>query len=355
MAEEKSKEPVLIDDDGVVLFPMRITGTGKTTRQTEQGEIEFDRPAETFLGDKFAKSCISVPVVVNGDGEHPKDAGFDKTVGTIAETFVDGSELWAVCRITDGDFFEALKNGDFSTSPYIRSALNETESGVVETDPELIHLAVVTAGFWDSEKPAIGGIEKKENDMNEEEKKQLFDSIGGISKTLDSLNERITAIEEKKEEGIKDSATAETKDHTPEQMEELNNTLSAISETVAKLGERLDAMEAKTADSAVEPMSEEDEEKEELIETISNIADMAKGTTVRIKRISITPKASKSEILRSFLASNQDSLSEENKGFAEVLDAKNYRAALHGLDDIKSAIENSKKQAEHVKKTGFVR
>ena len=160
MAEDKSKNPVIIEEDGVLLVPMRITGTGEKVRQTTEGEMLFDRPAEIFLSDEFAKSCISVPVVVNGDGEHPLDAGFDKTVGVIAETFVDGSELWGVCRITDSRFFEALQKGDFSTSPYVRRKTHKDGEAIVESDPELVHLAIVTNGFWDSEKPAIGGIKE---------------------------------------------------------------------------------------------------------------------------------------------------------------------------------------------------
>lgn len=349
MAEEKSKDPVIIEEDGVFLVPMRITGTGEKVRQTTEGEMLFDRPAEIFLGDEFAKSCISVPVVVNGDGEHPLDAGFNKTVGVIAETFVDGSELWGVCRITDSRFFEALQNGDFSTSPYVRRRTHKDGETIVESDPELVHLAIVTNGFWDSEKPAIGGV--KEYKMTEEEKKEILDSICGMTKQLDSLNERITAIEEKKEE-VKDTAAEPVKDHTPEQMEELNKTLAAITETVAKLSERLDAMEA-AADS-VEPVTEEDEEREELIETISNIADSAKGI-VEIKRVSATPRAKKSDILKKFIAENLCHVSEENKGFGEVLDSKNYRVALHALDDIRNAIETKKKETEPKKETGFAR
>lgn len=351
MAEEKSKTPVILEDDGVLLVPMRITGTGEKVRQTTEGEMLFDRPAEIFLGDEFAKSCISVPVVVNGDGEHPLDAGFDKTVGVIAETFVDGSELWGVCRITDSRFFEALQKGDFSTSPYVRRKTHKDGETIIESDPELVHLAIVTNGFWDSEKPAIGGI--KEHNMTEEEKKEILDSIGGLSKQLDSLNERITAIEEKKEEDVKDTTDEPVKDHTPEQMEELNKTLAAITETVAKLSERLDAMEAATADS-VEPVTEEDEEREELIETISNIADSAKGI-VEIKRVSATPRAKKSDILKKFIAENLCHVSEENKGFGEVLDSKNYRVALHALDDIRNAIEAKKKETEPKKESGFAR
>lgn len=350
MAEEKSKTPVILEEDGVLLVPMRITGTGEKVRQTTEGEMLFDRPAEIFLGDEFAKSCISVPVVVNGDGEHPLDAGFDKTVGVIAETFVDGSELWGVCRITDSRFFEALQKGDFSTSPYVRRKTHKDGETIIESDPELVHLAIVTNGFWDSDKPAIGGI--KEHSMTEEGKKEILDSIGGLSKQLDSINERLTAIEEKKEEDVKDTTEEPVKDHTPEQMEELNKTLAAITETVAKLSERLDAMEA-AADS-VEPVTEEDEEREELIETISNIADSAKGI-VEIKRVSATPRAKKSDILKKFIAENLCHVSEKNKGFGEVLDSRNYRDALHALDDIRNAIEAKKKETEPKKESGFAR
>lgn len=352
IAEDKSKDPVIIEEDGVLLVPMRITGTGEKVRQTTEGEMLFDRPAEIFLGDEFAKSCISVPVVVNGDGEHPLDAGFDKTVGVIAETFVDGSELWGVCRITDSRFFEALQKGDFSTSPYVRRRTHKDGETIVESDPELVHLAIVTNGFWDREKPAIGGI--KEYTMTEEEKKEILDSLGGVTKQLDSLNERITAIEKEKEEEekVKDTVEEPVKDHTPEQMEELNKTLAAITETVAKLSERLDAVEA-AADS-VEPVTEEDEEREELIETISNIADSAKGI-VEIKRVSATPRAKKSDILKKFIAENLCHVSDENKGFGEVLDSKNYRVALHALDDIRNAIEAKKKETEPKKDSGFAR
>lgn len=353
MAEEKSKDPVILEEDGVLLVPMRVTGTGEKVRQTTEGEKLFDRPAEIFLGDEFAKSCISVPVVVNGDGEHPLDAGFNKTVGVIAETFVDGSELWGVCRITDSRFFEALQKGDFSTSPYVRRRTHKDGETIVESDPELVHLAIVTNGFWDSEKPAIGGI--KEYTMTEEEKKEILDFLGGMTKQLDSLNERLTAIEgEKKEEEVKDTAKEPVKDHTPEQMEELNKTLSAIMETVAKLSERIDAMEAAAADS-VEPFTKEDEEREELIETISNIADSAKGV-IDIKRVSATPRAKKTDILKKFIAENLCYVSDENKGFGEVLDSKNYRVALrHALDDIRSAIEAKKKETEPKKESGFAR
>lgn len=347
MAEEKSKNPVILEEDGVLLVPMRITGTGEKARQTTEGEMLFDRPAEIFLAEEFAKSCVSVPVVVNGDGEHPIDAGFDKTVGVIADTFVDGSELWGVCRITDSRFFESLQKGDFSTSPYVRRKTHKDGGTIVESDPELVHLAIVASGFWDSEKPAIGGI--KERNMTEEEKK-ILDSVGEMKEILDSLNERITAIEEKKEE-VK-NAEEPVKDHTPEQMEELNKTLAAITETVAKLSERLDAMES--AANSVEPVTEEDEEREELIETISNIADSAKGI-IEVKRVSATPRARKSEILKKFIAENLCHVSEENKGFGEVLDSRNYRVALHALDDIRTAIESKKKEAEPKKESGFAR
>lgn len=351
MAEEKSKDPVILEGDGVLLVPMRITGTGEKVRQTTEGEMLFDRPAEIFLADEFAKACISVPVVVNGDGEHPLDAGFDKTVGVIAETFVDGSELWGVCRITDSRFFEALQKGDFSTSPYVRRRTHKDGETIIESDPELVHLAIVTNGFWDSEKPAIGGI--KEYTMTEEEKKEILDSLGGMTKQLDSLNERLTAIEEKKEKEVKDTAAEPVKDHTPEQMEELNKTLAAITETVAKLSERLDAMEAAAADS-VEPFTEEDEQREELIETISNIADSANGV-IEFRRVSFSPRAKACEILKKTIAENIQYVSDKNKGFGEVLNRENYSAALDSLNDIKKTIESKKKETEPKKESGFTR
>lgn len=358
MKEGKDKTPRLIENYRLYLVPMRITGTGESEREIEGQTVKFNRLADFFLSDDFAQSCISCPVIY-AEGEHTQDGGINKTVGVIAETYADNEELWGIVKITDESFFAAVEKGDISTSPFIVSEIEDREGVKTEVDGDLIHLAIVTNGYWDNEKDAIGGLDKSGGKMTEEEKKELKDSI--VSEIKDSLQALTTAgskaEEETKEEEtkevkeVKDEEKAEVKDHEGEELVKLNETLASIIERLEKLEQAKE--EVKTEDS-VEGLSEDEQEKEELIKTISEIADSARGF-LTVNRVKIPSNAKKSEILRGFISANISHVRDENKVFGEIADSRLYKSALVALDDIRAEIRSKMNETKKTTNCGFAR
>lgn len=358
-AEEaaKTRTPIFLEEYGAFFVPLRITGTGKRERQTEEGERVFDRPAAVFLSDAFAARCVGCPVVVTDDGTHPDGAGFNCVVGTIKKTFADeeAAELWGVAEILDKRFFDAVGRGDLSTSPFIKSNIMETEGGeYVEQSPELVHLAIVSAGFWDTNKPAIDGLKNKGGNTMDDEK--IVNALETLVKKIEELSEKIDAMKpaEVKDgiEEVKDEAGAEVKDHEPEAQAKLDEELAEMKAAIAALAEKVDGA-AKTEEGGepaaeVEIETEDDAEKDNLIDAISNIADSARGV-VEVKRVRFTPNAKKTEILKKFIGANIAFVSDDNKGFAEVLTEGQYRLALRALDDIRGAVKLEREKTEQPK------
>ena len=196
--------------------------------------------------------------------------------------------------------------------------------------------------------------------MDEE---KIVNALETLVKKIEELNEKIDAmkpakvkekVEEVKDgiEEVKDEAKAEVKDHEPEAQAKLDKELAEMKAAIAALVEKVDAA-AKTKGGGepaaeVEVETEDDAEKNNLIDAISNIADSARGV-VEVKRVRFTPNAKKTEILKKFIGANIAFVSDDNKGFAEVLTDGQYRLALRALDDIRGAVKLEREKTEQPK------
>jgi hypothetical protein len=137
-------------------YRLRISGTGVAWRARHQ---EFCyRPASIWLAPEMCERVAGLPVVA----EHPPGGALDgrsfyeRIVGICVLGFLEGDELWAVCRIIDDGAAAILNSGSYDTSPAVTFSSDQNtilnigdEPLLLEGNPRhLDHLALVAAGVW---------------------------------------------------------------------------------------------------------------------------------------------------------------------------------------------------------------
>lgn len=197
------------------LWAIRITGTGVAYRDI-RNEWCY-RPAEVYLNDEFLARCAGLPVIFVHPEKKPKldSKEFnDRIVGTVFVPYLEGEDVWAVCRIYDEPTIEILLKEKFSTSPGVVFSANsgnrtlkaaDGTTLLIEGKPALLdHIALVTAGVWDKGGPPTGvsTITEEPIGMTEEEKaaadKARKDSEAKLDAIMDSLkrvDSRMDAME----------------------------------------------------------------------------------------------------------------------------------------------------------------
>lgn len=224
------------DYENIVLFNMRITGTGTAFRH-KWGEFVQRDPA-LYLNDDFLARCNGLPVIM----EHPKghvltsDEFSDRAIGTIMLPYIKGDEVWGIAKIYDATAAKMMKDEQLSTSPAVvwrdpdvntRLETRDGESVLIEGPPSLLdHLAVCRVGVWDK---------------------------GGLPEGIDTKGVIIMADDKKKPAVAADDAG--DKGGTP--LDRLLKGLDAMNAKFDTFGSRLDAIEQKQAKAVVKADADE--------------------------------------------------------------------------------------------------
>lgn len=207
----------------VWLFAMRITGTGTAYRMALDEYVY--RPPENYLSDEFLQRCSGLAVIF----EHPAKNVLnskefaDRVVGSIVLPYILGDEVWGVAKIYDDAAAQAMLEQQMSTSPAVvfrksdgnsTIALDDGRQLLIEGEPFLLdHLAICEQGVWDKGGDPTGVLlthgeadkmtdediaakAKADADKEAEEKakadssdmmKTIMDSLGALSKRMDSM------------------------------------------------------------------------------------------------------------------------------------------------------------------------
>lgn len=188
IASGEAGSPQIVGE--MALFAMRVTGTGIAYRKKED-EYAYRDP-ENYLTDEFLARCNGLPVI----WEHPESGKLDsdefknRVVGSVFLPYIQGDEVWAVCRIYDAEAVKQMVENQLSTSPSVIESVQseenqvELESGkmiLVEGKPSILdHLAVCSVGVWDKgEAPSGVKSDSLEVNMPNEKVEVKADAEGG--------------------------------------------------------------------------------------------------------------------------------------------------------------------------------
>ena len=229
------------------LFCLRISGTGVSYRP-QINEFVFRR-GDDYLTSEFLARIGGLPVVMY----HPEKNILDSksyassVIGAVMLPYVQGDEVWAVCRVHDDAAAEQLQAEKMSTSPgvlvgrdSVKLELTDGSKLLIESEPALIdHLAICERGVWDKgEEP--GGVkaeirgdsamaDKSKEELEKETREDaarkdaeekarkdsekldvLLKGVNSVAKRMDSMCERMDAFE-KDDKARKDAAEEERK------------------------------------------------------------------------------------------------------------------------------------------------
>lgn len=275
---------------GYWLFDIRITGTGAAYRSSAD-ETAWRDPND-YLHDEFLARCNGLPVLL----EHTDAGGLNseewakRSVGTVFLPYIKTDEVWGIAKIYDEHTVKLLLKYQMSTSPDVWVAtpdnfihIDGQPKILIEGGPDVIdHIAICWAGVWDKggEPTGINSNGTGDFDMAtpEEEAKakkdaaeatearekadaEFRDAVMGGMKKLDSVCERMDAMEAKLD-AKKDEDESE-EDKAKKDAEEAEAKEKAEKEDRAKkdaaaLSSRMDEIEGKI------PAERSDEETAEM-------------------------------------------------------------------------------------------
>ncbi|MDA8149781.1 MAG: DUF2213 domain-containing protein, partial [Nitrospiraceae bacterium] len=199
--------------ENVVLFDLRITGTGLSKRDHPDEYVL--RPAENFLTQEFVERCNGLPVIFEHPGESilTTDEYRERAIGTIILPYIKEDEVRGIAKIFDIDAANLMMETHISTSPgvvfrddkesfYIDDL--DGERVLVEGVPSYVdHLAICKSGVWDKgETP--NGVNRGEITMPEEKPKEevkkdsegstVEELLGKIMERMDAQDKRLDAM-----------------------------------------------------------------------------------------------------------------------------------------------------------------
>ena len=322
-------DPVM--SNGYMLIPLRITGTGEKEREYKGRKYNFIRPLNDFQSEDFLKECCGLPITVG----HPKEGmvladNFDGVVGTVFYPFIKEEEVWGVCKIYKPEVF--LMEEIQSTSPLVLSDNHLSEDGdLVEDFQHINHVALVKEGFWD--KKEDGQITQiGENIMAEEKKEDVMPETAPAPAVEEKKEdaEETPAVEEKKEDVMPTPAPAPAVEEKKEDAEEKkeDSEMSEIEQLKARIKE-LEKTEKQEAGSFEElaqeheEYTEEDREKDTVLDELMYMADDAQGgLSTEIKVLKPHRNESFASYIKSILKSNSKFVPEEYKSIIAKMDDK---------------------------------
>lgn len=319
----------IVATDKCLLVPMRITGTGITERTMKDAngitiKYPIDRPADVFLSDRFLKMCNGLPVCFYHpqDGEGFTSLNFDNwkehIVGDIFYPYVKGTEVWGVAKIFDLSMLDAFRDGIVSTSPFVTST-NELGDGVyVEKLEDINHVAIVPAGHWDTDQPAITAnrqIQTKEELMaDEKDTAEVAEPI-----KADANVEQVAPVAPAKPDAEVETPAEQAAED--DRVASLEQAVAGITQGLAEVQATLKALVE--SDKAVhegidDPVVGEDEEKKaEAVNALTEMADAAHAEVKIVKPVPLD-KESVPEYKRRIIAHNSALLDPEYLGLAKV-------------------------------------
>lgn len=343
----------IVATDKCLLVPMRITGTGITERTMKDAngitiKYPIDRPADVFLSDRFLQMCNGLPVCFYHpqDGQGFTSLNFDNwkehVVGTIFYPYVKGNEVWGVAKVFDLSMLDAFRDGIVSTSPFVTST-NEIGDGVYREKLEDInHVAIVPAGHWDTDQPAITAnkeIQMKEDLMADENKPVVE------AEKADANVEQIAADPVKPDAEVETPAEQAAEDDRVGKLEaavaDITSVIAGLKASVDKLIQTDEAVHAEA-----DPVVGEDEEKK--AEAVNALTEMADAAHAEVKIVRPVPMAKESvpEYKRRIVAHN---LALVDPAYAGLVKVKADSAIEPLLDKaIESIGVNSKKKSDEL-------
>jgi hypothetical protein len=353
----------IIATDGHLLVPMRITGTGITKRNYvdktgKQVEFFIDRPKEDFLSDRFLQCCNGLPVCFfHATDGLTYDNWKDYIVGDIFYPYIKGDQVWGVAKIWDISMLDAFKDGYDSTSPFVTSKNTLGEDNILrESFEDIDHVAIVEAGHWDNGEPAItqDTILTKEDLMDETKKPEpKIDDASNIAQLNPDQKKDAepavpavadpTAVPAEQQENAKITALEAKVDKLISIVEALVQSDKAVHAEVKP--EATPAVEDKkdviapvaTGEETPELSGDDEEEKGELVNAVSEMVDSA-HTEVKIKKPADKPNLSSSEYLRRVLSYNKEYVDPKYHCLFQKIDSANKKLALDALDDMKKKV-----------------
>lgn len=184
--------------ENMMLYAMRMSGTGVSYRK---GLDEFVwRDPGIWNTPEMAERCAGVPLIF----EHPatsilnSEEFSDRVIGTVMFGYVQGNELWCLCRVYDAGVIQMLEEEKLSTSPAVvfrnpdvnsKMKLEDGSDLLVEGVPSCIdHLAVCEKGVWDKGGPALG-IEQVDVKADAETKDDVTLSIPLLIRLMEYARE----------------------------------------------------------------------------------------------------------------------------------------------------------------------
>lgn len=353
----------IVATDKCLLVPMRITGTGITEREIKDAngitiKYPIDRPADVFLSDRFLQMCNGLPVCFYHpqDGQGFTSLNFDNwkehVVGTIFYPYVKGTEVWGVAKVFDLSMLDAFRDGIASTSPFVTSK-NEIGDGVyVEKLEDINHVAIVPAGHWDTDQPAITA--NKEIQMKEDLMADKENPVAEADKKADADVTQVNPAETVKKPDAEAPQALAGDDQPAEDARfgKLEAAVASLTEGMAAIKGSLDALVA--SDKEVhenidaDPIVGEDEEKKAA--TVNALTEMADAAHAEVKIVRPIPVNGESvpEYKRRVLAHN---VALVDPAFAGLVKVKADSAIEPLLDKgIESIGVNAKKKSDELYK-----
>lgn len=361
--------------------PLRITGTGKAERLDSNGMARIvDRKLELFGSEEWMDTYKNIPIVL----EHPKDenglfvrAGYDHGVfiGNTIDSYIKDNEIWGIARLHEKEVIDALKGGEeLSTSPhFITKEVLQDDEIYLELPININSLAIVSSGFWDkkSKEPAI---DTSEINITEEVVMEKADSV--LEADLTSKEEKVDESTEKEVDALKDVEVKEGEQYEAlaKQVEKLGEELEKLSkehkeldkgdsmeqeeakieekveevlqgdtieEAEEKLKEAVQSVSAESEDVEDENRTEEDEEREKILDVIHETADSAVGLNLRVPHFG-AKRLKPVYVIKKFAQNNKGYLNEKYHGLLEKIDSKDGILARDMLENMISNI-NAKK------------
>lgn len=144
-------------------MPIRITGTGVTTREFIMGEgfvgeFKIDRLKHIFMTDRFIEQCGRIPVLLDHpDYDNSSLLSFNSPkslkhiIGNTIKAYKKGDEIWGIAKLFDLNLLPMIGKTIFSTSPAVTSNMppREVDNLCEESPIEINHIAFVKKGYWD--------------------------------------------------------------------------------------------------------------------------------------------------------------------------------------------------------------
>lgn len=254
--------------ENLTLVALRITGTGIAYRSRDNEFVHRD-PA-IYLNDEFLARCNGLDVIVDHPEKATlnSDEYMNRVVGSIFLPYICGNEVWGIAKIRDAATANMVAKHQLSTSPTVvfrnpkvTNTKVELEDGsklLFEGKPELLdHVAICLLGVWDKGNGPSGVKSETRSDsaMTPEEMKAKEDAARADKAKADA------AEKEKADKAAADKAAADKAAADADGGTEMDKMLKGIADALGGISKRMDSFEEK--EKAKDDKAKADAEAEE--------------------------------------------------------------------------------------------